>query len=225
MPKSPLFAAASAIYENSFGIDDRLPQGDFEACAGIGLDATGRDRDRFWVFGRSLDAEGAPQVEGFAMFDYMGRRNLAYMSFFAVRGDVRGGGIGAAAFGAILAQITQDGQEVNGKPPDGLFWEVHPPDDPRADAQTQAQNQRRIAFYARQGGVVLPILYRTPSPTPTLPYVDYSLMFAPIGLADAKIGKRSLRKIAHAALVDVYELPPDHEYVQRAYDLCKTVTS
>lgn len=213
---SPLFARANAIYLEAFGPEDRMPPDDFALLAGMGLRPQSNIRGHFWVFGREQTADGTPQVEGMAIFSYNRRRNLAFLSYFAVDAMARSGGIGAAALRLIVAQVTRDGLEASGKAPDGLFWEVHPPDDPAVAVAVRQQNVRRIAFYTKQGAHILPIDYTIPSDIPELPYVRYLIFYFPIALPLNKVGVRTLRKIVNAGLRDEYELPPDHPYVQKA---------
>ena len=209
---SPLFDAAHAIYVEAFGSEDRMLPDDFAACAGMDARRSGGYQGHFWVFGREQTADGTPKTEGMAIFGYNGMRNLAFLSYFAVDTTLRSSGIGAAALPLIVEQVTQDGLEINRKPPDGLWWEVHPADEANASATRLEQNRRRIAFYRNQGAQPLPLDYKIPLDIPDLPYVRYLILYLPIALPVERVGRRTLRKLVNAYR-DEYDLPPDHPFV------------
>lgn len=178
--------AVRAIYEDAFPPELRA---DFD-----GLLA-----DRLVV--RVSDA-GAP--EGLAVLRDLGDTGWVFLRYYAV--GVRGGGIGTTMLGELADLLATEGSTL-------LVWDVEDPDEPGLSEEHVAEHRRRIAFYERAGGVVLPVTDYAPPHGEDLG--DHApqlrLMCLPLG-GDSP----SAREVLLTTMLLRYELPPEHPAVQRA---------
>ncbi len=132
-PSEAVLLQVKAIYLESF------PPDELEPFEGIVHDV---------VAGRALlyVADRSDEIVGFALTLPLRMRATAYLAYLAVRRDLRGQGVGAHLFRFVLEEPARSGGTT------ALLWEVErpiegaPPEDPR---------RRRIAFYQREGGILL----------------------------------------------------------------------
>ena len=182
-------AVVRAIYEDAFPADLRA---DFDSL----LD------DRLVV---RVAEGGAP--EGLAVLRPLGGTGWVFLRYYAV--GVRGGGVGTAMLGELAALLTDEGCSL-------LVWDVEDPDEPGLAAHEVDEHRRRIAFYERAGGLLLPVRDYAPPHGDDLddhaPHLR--LMCLPLGGAPAP----APRDVLLAAMTLRYELEPDHPAVLRALD-------
>ncbi|WP_300461162.1 GNAT family N-acetyltransferase [uncultured Nocardioides sp.] len=182
-------AVVRAIYEDAFPADLRA---DFDSL----LD------DRLVV---RVAEGGAP--EGLAVLRPLGGTGWVFLRYYAV--GVRGGGVGTAMLGELAALLTDEGCSL-------LVWDVEDPDEPGLAAHEVEEHRRRIAFYERAGGLLLPVRDYAPPHGDDLddhaPHLR--LMCLPLGGASAP----APRDVLLAAMTLRYELEPDHPAVLRALD-------
>lgn len=76
-----------------------------------------------------------------------------FLRYFAV--GPRGGGAGSRLLAALADLLRAEGQRV-------LIWDVEDPDEPGLAAARVEEHRRRIAFYERAGGVLLPVADHRP---------------------------------------------------------------
>lgn len=103
----------------------------------------------------ALVEEPATLVGLIFLRDFAGTDRI-YLRFLAIGADQRGRGIGAAAWPLITAYCVVAGKRL-------LIWDVEHPDQSGIEAGEISIRQRRIGFYQRLGGAILPIDdYSTP---------------------------------------------------------------
>ena len=190
-------ALVRAIYEDAFPADLRA---DFDSLLA----------DRLVV--RVTEA-GAP--EGLAVLRPLGGTVWVFLRYYAV--GVRGGGVGTAMLGELAALLAEEGATL-------LVWDVEDPDEPGLDAHEVEEHRRRIAFYERAGGLLLPVRDYAPPHGEDLPgdgaadqgghAPSLRLMCLPIGEHAAP----PARDVLLAAMTQRYDLAPDHPAVVRALD-------
>lgn len=185
-------AAVRAIYEDAFPEDLRA---DFESLL----------VDRLVV---RLSPAGAP--EGLAVLRPLGDTGWVFLRYYAV--GVRGGGVGTAMLGELAAMLADEGSTL-------LVWDVEDPDEPGLGEQAVLEHRRRIAFYERAGGVLLPVRDYAPPHGDDLPDEDEDghapclrLMCLPLGDGDPP----PAREVLLTAMTLRYDLAPDHPAVLRA---------
>ena len=176
-----------AIYEDAFPPDLRA---DFDTLLA----------DRLVV---RVAGDGTP--EGLAVLRDLGDTGWVFLRYYAV--GVRGGGVGTAMLGQLADLLGSEGSRL-------LVWDVEDPDEPDLSEEHVVEHRRRIAFYERAGGVLLPVTGYAP------PHGDdldghapaLRLMALPLGGADLP----PAREVLLAAMTLRYDLPPDHPAVRRA---------
>ena len=96
----------------------------------------------------ALVHEGQPR--GFVMLRPLGATGWMFLRYFVVDQHVRGQGLGGVMWDQLMARLRDDGYPL-------LVWDVEDPDEPGTDPDEVRIRQRRIAFYQRHGGRLLPI--------------------------------------------------------------------
>ena len=96
----------------------------------------------------ALVHEGQPR--GFVMLRPLGRTGWMFLRYFVVDQHVRGQGLGGIMWDRLMARLHADGYPL-------LVWDVEDPDEPGTGPDEVRIRQRRIAFYQRHHGRVLPI--------------------------------------------------------------------
>jgi GNAT superfamily N-acetyltransferase len=140
----------------------------------------------------ALVHEGQPR--GFVMLRPLGATGWMFLRYFVVDQHVRGQGLGGIMWDQLMARLRQDGYPL-------LVWDVEDPDEPGTDPDEVRIRRRRIAFYQRHGGQLLPIAgYGNPHGDDWTPM---RLMAAPTA-GPAGDGAASLPETA-AVLGAVYE--------------------
>jgi len=182
-------AAVRAIYEDAFPEDLRA------------------DFDSLLVDRLVVRVTGAGTPEGLAVLRPLGDTGWVFLRYYAV--GVRGGGVGTAMLAELGALLAAEGRSL-------LVWDVEDPDEPGLGEHAVLEHRRRIAFYERAGGVLLPVRDYAPPHGDDLddhaPHLR--LMCLPLGGASAP----APRDVLLAAMTLRYELEPDHPAVLRALD-------
>ena len=118
--------------------------------------------DRMLVFVGTDDPDvetaEAAEVLGLALVRDLGPPDAdtgwTFLRYFAA--SSRGGGVGSRMFRSLTTLLRAEGRTL-------LAWDVEDPDAPGIPAEEVAMDRRRIGFYARNGGVLLPLReYRPP---------------------------------------------------------------
>src|SRR5580692_3003996 len=102
----------------------------------------------------ALTGDGQPR--GFAMLRPLGGTGWIFLRYFVVDETRRGQGLGGILWDLLTARLAAAGFSL-------LVWDVEDPDEPGTDAGEVLTRSRRITFYLRHGGWLLPVQgYRTP---------------------------------------------------------------
>jgi GNAT superfamily N-acetyltransferase len=102
----------------------------------------------------ALTGDGQPG--GFAMLRPLGGTGWIFLRYFVVDETRRGQGLGGILWDLLTARLAAAGFSL-------LVWDVEDPDEPGTDAGEVLTRSRRITFYLRHGGWLLPVQgYRTP---------------------------------------------------------------
>jgi len=129
---------------------------------------------------------------GLAVAHMLRHPPVLFMVYLAVAPELRSRHIGAALFEKLWAAGRKIYSE-RGTEAEGMVWEVDIPERATSEQSVQ-QSRRRIAFFERLGGRLLPAAYFQP-PVDGITPVPMHLMFRP---AD---GRSLLDIAAHSALV------------------------
>lgn len=175
-------AAVRAIYETSFPEDLTVP---FPALL----------VDRLLV---RVEDDGP---SGFALVRDLGGTGWTFLRYYAV--GRRGRGTGSAMWADLTALLAAEGRTR-------LLWDVEDPDEPGIPDQAVEEHRRRIAFYERLGGRLLPVQdYRPPHDdghAPVLRLMDRALGDGP---------EPDLRALVEGVYELRYGVPADSPVVQR----------
>lgn len=147
--------------------------------------------------------DGTP--EGLAVLRPLGGTGWVFLRYYAV--GVRGGGVGTAMLGELADLLGAEGHRL-------LVWDVEDPDEAGLSEAHVVEHRRRIAFYERAGGVLLPVTdYAPPHGEDLDGHVPHlRLMCLPL----AGAGLPPTREVLLAAMTLRYDLDPQHPAVLRA---------
>lgn len=147
--------------------------------------------------------DGTP--EGLAVLRPLGGTGWVFLRYYAV--GVRGGGVGTRMLGELADLLAEEGNRL-------LVWDVEDPDEAGLPEEHVVEHRRRIAFYERAGGVLLPVTdYAPPHGDDLGDHVPHlRLMCLP--LAGAPLP--ATRDVLLAAMTLRYDLDPQHPAVLRA---------
>lgn len=180
-------AGVRAIYEDAFPPDLRA---DFDTLLADRLVAR-------------LSGAGVP--EGLAVLRPLGDTGWVFLRYYAV--GVRGGGVGTAMLGELASLLAAEGASL-------LVWDVEDPDEPGLTPDSVTEHRRRIAFYERAGGTLLPVRdYAPPHGEDLAEHAPaLRLMCLPLGGAPVP----AAREVLVATMTQRYDLSPDHPALRRA---------
>lgn len=152
--------------------------------------------------------DGTP--EGLAVLRDLGDTGWAFLRYYAV--GVRGGGVGTTMLGELARLLGSEGRRL-------LVWDVEDPDEPGLSGDHVLEHRRRIAFYERAGGVLLPVTDYAPPHGDDLPGDEPSghaphLRLMCLPLAGAALP--ATRDVLLAAMTLRYDLDPAHPAVRAA---------
>ncbi|GAB2634251.1 hypothetical protein GCM10027270_23460 [Nocardioides ginkgobilobae] len=147
--------------------------------------------------------DGTP--EGLAVLRPLGATGWTFLRYYAV--GVRGGGVGTAMLGELADLLAAEGGSL-------LVWDVEDPDEPGLSDEHVVEHRRRIAFYERAGGVLLPVTdYAPPHGDDLGDHVPHlRLMCLPLAGDEVP----PVRDVLLAAMTLRYDLDPQHPAVLRA---------
>jgi len=182
------------IYEDAFPVDLRA---DFDTLLS--------DRVLVRVDGKDgVDGSAAP--EGLAVLRPLAGTPWTFLRYYAV--GARGGGIGTAMLHDLVDLLASEGCSL-------LVWDVEDPDEPGLTGKEVVEHRRRIAFYERAGGLLLPVRGYAP------PHGDDLDGHAPalrLMCRPCSGAVPSTRDVLVATLTGRYGLAPDHPALLRALD-------
>ncbi|NHC23179.1 GNAT family N-acetyltransferase [Nocardioides sp. IC4_145] len=148
-------AAVRAIYEGAFPDELQAPFEDLLV-------------DRLLVH---VDADGPA---GLALVRDLGPTSWTFLRYYAV--GRRGRGTGSAMWADLAALLAEEGRTR-------LVWDVEDPDEPGLSPALVEEHRRRIVFYERLGGRLLPVRdYEPPHDDGHAPRL--LLMDVPLGSGD-----------------------------------------
>ena len=144
-------------------------------------------------------------AEGLAVLRPLGGTGWVFLRYYAV--GVRGGGVGTAMLGELGDLLGSEGSRL-------LVWDVEDPDEEGISQEHVVEHRRRIAFYERAGGVLLPVTdYAPPHGDDLGDHVPHlRLMCLPLAGAEVP----PTRDVLLAAMTLRYDLDPQHPAVLRA---------
>lgn len=146
----------------------------------------------------ALDEDGPA---GLALVRDLPGTTWTFLRYYAV--GRRGRGTGSAMWEELVAVLAAEGRTR-------LLWDVEDPDEPGIPAESAAEHRRRIAFYERLGGHLLPVReYHPPHDDGHEPRL--LLMDTPVGPGD----RASLRELVEGVYWLRYGRHADHPDVRR----------
>jgi len=155
-----------------------------------------------------VSEQAANRVTGFSLVLHFPEVNSSLLDFIAVRGTIRGGGLGSALYEATREHLRELGSR-------GLYMEALP-DDPQqvADPARLKENQARLRFYERYG--VRPVVgteYETPIGEPPAPF----LLFDPLG-RKGSLRRSECRAAVRLILQRKYSHLVGPDYIERVVE-------
>jgi ribosomal protein S18 acetylase RimI-like enzyme len=184
--------AVAGIYHSAFANDERVP---FESLRAW-LARTGEANPSMigaFVLGR--------KVIGMGSVVFFRSYRIGYLPYLAIRNGLRGGGYGSALVTGLFEWVRERALETTGQEALLVFWDVRDPDEVSDEAE-KVIRRRRIAFYRRLGGEVLPIEYTYPPVSPGQPSVR-SLLMARTFPAGIPLSRKDALDVARLAVVEV----------------------
>jgi GNAT superfamily N-acetyltransferase len=148
------------------------------------------------------------QPQGFAVLRALGPTGWIFLRYFAA--GRRGQGVGSRLWVALAARLASDGYTR-------IIWDVEDPDEP--GAEDAEDRRRRIVFYTRLGGAVLPVPdYHMPDGDQAFPM---RLLAADLGVSGSSSSEEpivddELRRVVTAVFRWRYRLDEGHPLVVAA---------
>ncbi|MEI5675173.1 MULTISPECIES: GNAT family N-acetyltransferase [unclassified Nocardioides] len=175
--------AVRAIYESAFPEELTVPFADLLA-------------DRLLV---RVEHDGP---SGFALVRDLGPTGWTFLRYYAV--GRRGRGIGSSMWADLTGLLAAEGRTR-------LVWDVEDPDEPGLPGHAVEEHRRRIVFYERLGGRLLPVSeYLPPHDDGHAPAL--CLMDQPLRPDLPEVG---LRELVEGVYERRYGLPADSPVVRR----------
>lgn len=179
----PELAAVRAIYESAFPEELTVPFADLLV-------------DRLLV---RVDDDGP---SGFALVRDLGPTGWTFLRYYAV--GRRGRGIGSLMWADLTEQLAAEGRTR-------LVWDVEDPDEPGLAAHLVEEHRRRIVFYERLGGRLLPVRDYFPphddGHAPALRLMEQTLR--------PEVPDVDVRALVEGVYERRYGVPPDSAVVRR----------
>lgn len=139
---------------------------------------------------------------GFALVRDLGPTGWTFLRYYAV--GPRGRGVGSRMWADLTARLAAEGRTR-------LIWDVEDPDEPGIPDHLVEEHRRRIVFYERLGGRLLPVRdYFPPHDDGHAPALR--LMDRPLGDAGGDV---PLRVLVEGVYERRYGLPADSPVVRR----------
>jgi GNAT superfamily N-acetyltransferase len=152
-----------AIYDESFPASEREPRAVILGSLRRGVGVAAR-------------ARRGQTVAGLATVHLLRRPAAVFLVYLAVAPALRGRGLGGPLLEDVY-RVAADRLARDGSPLAGLIWEVDAPA-LAATPEERRRRERRLAFFGRLGGAVLPRPYAQPPLQGTDP-VTMHLMYRP----------------------------------------------
>lgn len=138
---------------------------------------------------------------GLALVRDLADTTWTFLRYYAV--GRRGEGVGSLMWGELTALLAAEGRTR-------LVWDVEDPDEAGIPEEAVVEHRRRIAFYERLGGRLLPVReYHPPHEDGHEPRL--LLMDTPLGAGD----RATLRELVEGVYWLRYGRDPDHPHVRR----------
>lgn len=138
---------------------------------------------------------------GLALVRDLAGTTWTFLRYYAV--GRRGHGTGSAMWTELIGLLAAEGRSR-------LVWDVEDPEEPGLPEEMVHEHRRRIAFYERLGGRLLPVReYHPPHDDGHEPRL--LLMDAPLGSGD----RATLRELVEGVYWLRYGRDPDHPNVRR----------
>jgi hypothetical protein len=177
-------AAVERIYVDAFPSDLQAPFPDLFADRMLAL----------------LDEAGPA---GLALVRDLAGTTWTFLRYYAV--GRRGEGTGSVMWTHLTALLAEEGRTR-------LVWDVEDPDEAGIPAESVVEHRRRIAFYERLGGRLLPVHeYHPPHGDLAGHEPQLRLMDVPLGAGD----EASLRELVEGVYWLRYGRDPEHPDVRR----------
>lgn len=184
-------ATVRRIYEDAFPAELRAPFDDLLV-----------DRMLVWVDAAAGDEPGGPG--GLALVRDLADTGWTFLRYYAV--GRRGQGLGSRMFRALTDELAAEGRTR-------LVWDVEHPDEPGLPDAVVEEHRRRIVFYERLGGRVLPVReYRPPHEDGHAP--PMLLLTADLVPRSAPERPEDVRAVVEAVYHHRYGRAPDDPAVQ-----------
>ena len=215
---SDLVEAACGLFADVFPDDRRyLPY--LRACTHGRHPSHPRTLDHVWLIQRG------DEWVGVAIFSHIITRSFGHGAYVGIAPHAQGRGLGKWILAEMLEQLDEDARQFGLPGSIGYLGEVERP----MDAETEEErilSERRLRFHRQCGGVVLPVPFIEPVMIESVDYVTprelegesprpMHLVLVPTERG-ARIQNLDLVDFIHGIYLDVYRLPPDHEFVRRA---------
>lgn len=172
----PALAEWLAMYERSFLREVRMPR---EAIAAQ-VSAAARVTPEGDVLHVAAALDGDAVVGG-AMFTFLSRSNLGFLSYIFIGPETRGRGVGEWVYRQLAGMLGMDAT-ARGQSLQGIILEVER-EDLAATVRERGERVRRLRFFARVGArIVTGIDYLQPPLHPEAEPVPLYLMFDAVGL-------------------------------------------
>lgn len=147
-----------------------------------------------------------PLPRGFAVLRKLGPTPWIFLRYFAV--GPRGQGVGAAFWTQLVQHLAETGYTR-------IVWDVEDPSEDGTDPDEAEIRLRRIAFYTRLGGVVLPVSdYREPEGQGSHPMLLMTADLAPP--PDQPLTRADVRDIVINVYRYRYQLDERHPLTEAA---------
>jgi GNAT superfamily N-acetyltransferase len=215
---SALLAVASNLFAEIFPEDKRyIPY--IHACAQGKSPSHPRTFDHVWL------VEQGGEYVGVRVFSYITTRNFGHGAYIGFAPRARGQGLGRWLVEQTHAQLDEDARQFGREGSIGYLVEVERPIDAES-AEEKEESLKRLQFHRQCDAIFLPVPFIEPVMIAGVDYLrpeelaDESprpmhLVFIP-SARGLTIQNLDLANLVHGIYLDVYRLPPEHEFVKNA---------
>ncbi len=187
--------------------------------------AQGRHPSHPYTFDHVWLVQQGGSYIGMRVFSYIITRDFGHGAYIGFTDQARGRGLGRWLVAQTHAQLDEDAHAF-GKPASlGYLIEVERPVDAESEAERE-EAVRRLRFHRQCGAIFLPVSYIEPVMIEGVDYLTPADLEGesprPMHLAllpsehGRKVANLDLSDLIHGIYLDVYRLPPQHEFVMNA---------